>query len=162
MKLSKNAILIGMMGMILSVPAFAYDKNDEQIIRQDLAKMQHAMKNKNGKVMVDMMPEPVLQKMAEAMKVSLAEFRKMMVAMSKSMVNLNIKFQANLAKAQVHQSKTGRDYVFIPTKTTVDGATVNGKMLAIKDNGKWSYLTWQTHHKDLLKKAYPDIHKWPQ
>lgn len=157
----KNGIVLAAMSLLLSAPAWAYDKNDENIIRQDIAKMQNAMKKQNGKLFVDMMPEPILKQMAPSLGMSLADTKKLLAGMASGMAGTDIRFRANLAKIQVYQSKTGRDYVFIPTTTTMDGLTVEGKMFGVKDKGKWSYITWQDRYKTWVKTAYPDIQKLP-
>lgn len=159
--ISKKMLFVGVMSAILSAPTFAYDQKDEQIIKQDFAKMQNAMKKQNGKVFVDMMPEPILKQMAQSLGMSLAETKKLLAGMASGMAGTDIQFRADLAKIKVYQSKTKRDYVFIPTTTTMDGVAVEGKMFGVKDKGKWSYITWQDRYKKWVKTAYPDIQKLP-
>lgn len=161
MKSIKNRLFVAVVGALLSASAFAYDKNDEQTIRQDIKKMKQAVKEKNGKVVVDMMPEPVLKEMAKMLDLPVADTKKMLVDMTQSMADFEIKMQADLGKIKVYQSKTGRDYVFVPTVTTVSGVAVKGKLFGVKDQGKWSYMSWQEQHKNMVKKAYPDIQKLP-
>ncbi|SOD73469.1 hypothetical protein SAMN02746062_02257 [Alysiella filiformis DSM 16848] len=159
--LHQNALLLGMMTLLLSAPVLAYDKNDEQVIQQDIAKMHDAMKKQNGQVFVDMMPEPILKQMAKSLGMNLADTKALLAGMASGMSGTDVQFRANLAKIKVYQSKTKRDYVFIPTTTTMDGVAVEGKMFGVKDNGKWSYITWQDRYKKWVKIAYPDIQKLP-
>lgn len=159
--LNQNTLFLGVMGLLLSAPALAYDKNDEQIIQQDIAKMHAAMKNQNGQVFVDMMPEPILKQMAKSLGMNLADTKELLADMASGMAGTDIQFRADLAKIKVYQSKTKRDYVFIPTTTTMDGVAVEGKMFGVKDKGKWSYITWQDRYKKWVKTAYPDIQKLP-
>lgn len=166
MKSLKSRLLAGVMGLLLSTSVFAYDKNDEQTIRQDITQMQNAIQNKDGnagQVVVDMMPEPIFKEMAKTLDLSVSDMKELMVGMAGGMSELEIQFQADLDKIQVHQSETGRDYAFIPTVTTTEGIEVKGKLFAVKDNGKWFYLNWQNQdrYKSWIKKAYPDIKKLP-
>lgn len=159
--LNQKTLLLGVMSVLLSAPALAYDKNDEKIIQQDIAKMHDAMKNQNGQVFVDMMPEPILKQMAKSLGMNLADTKELLAGMASGMSGTDIQFRADLAKIKVYQSKTKRDYIFIPTTTTMDGVAVEGKMFGVKDNGKWSYITWQDRYKKWVKTAYPDIQKLP-
>lgn len=159
--LFKQLTITMLLVLPLSMPAFAYDKKDEQMIKQDINKMLTAIDDGKYSVFVELMPEPFLRQLAKQNKLSLQKTKEMMTMGAEMMGSMDMTFEVHTNKIKPHQSSTGRDFAFIPTTTTVDEITVNGKMLAIKDNQKWYYLQYQPEHKLLIQRAYPDIKKLP-
>lgn len=154
-------------GIILALsalnPVFAYDKTDEKIIRQDVAKMKKATLTQDMTPVIAMMPESFFQALAKETKLSVQELKDKMLAESKETsqaikeLNASMDYTLHWNQQKVLKSKTGRDYVWIPTTTRFNSLEINGTLIAIKDNGQWYYLQYQPQLKSVIQKAYPDI-----
>lgn len=74
--------------------------------------------------------------------------------------NRKIFLKMDLSNAQSDMSQSGVAYAIIPYVMNIDGSSVKGEMLAIKDGHKWTFSRFEADN-SIMKKAvqnvYPDL-----
>lgn len=150
----------------LSATAVAYDKQDETIIGQKMQIVEGSLKNGDVKPIFEVMPPKIFAAMGKDFDLTGEQMKDRMLKMAAhttSQLDLSkASYQYRLDKAKVLTSKSGRDYVIIPTKFTSNGSTVKSHIVAVKDDNNWYVVRVDLPlHIKLLKQAYPDIQKIP-
>lgn len=153
---------IGVLSLTLSMPAFAYDKKDEQIIKKDIATMVKRMDKGDYTALSMAMPESFIKITAKELGTTPKEFKEKLEMTADFMAHFGVQFKFDTDKIKGYQSKTGRDYAFIPTLAITGDIETASHLLAIKENGKWHYIQYQDPRViKVIHKAYPDIKKLP-
>lgn len=146
----------------LSIPAFAYDKKDEQIIKKDLATMTKQMNKGNYKVIPQAQPKSFTNAFIKAVNTTPEAYQERIEMVADMMAHFGAKLQFDTNNIKGYQSDTGRDYALIPTTIIAADSQTKSHFLAIKENGKWHYIQYQDPRAiDLIEKTYPDIKKLP-
>ncbi|SSY80469.1 hypothetical protein [Alysiella crassa] len=155
----------------LASPAlsFAYDEQDEKTIRADVAKMKVATLKHDVKSIMPMMPQAFFDTLSKETNTPISKIKQEMLkqgeetARDAKELNASLDYVIHWKKQRVLKSKTGRDYVLLPTTTRLNGLEIKGNLIAIKENdGKWYYLQYQPIFKSVIQKAYPDLKVLPK
>lgn len=143
-------------------PVFAYDKTDERIIQTSIEKMIKDAKNNNVEGIFAFMPPKFFDVMAKEVKMKPSELKKRLLDFSKNVLDgLELEeVHYDWKSAKVQKSTTGREYLLINSRVKFkeSSAVSRGKLLAIKDDGKWYFMRVDGEgHVNIIKKAYPDM-----
>ncbi len=159
----KKLLIIALTTLAFSTFAGELSAEDSKRIDAKLAPLAKDMKAGNLSATIDTMPPAFFKIMAKEMGTNADDLKKLLAEQSGKMLeNVSLDtYEYDLSKAQAEKSEKGRDYAFIPVKTTM---TVMGKqmsqdgyVLGIEDGDEWYFINWVPQYTPVVEKLYPDL-----
>ncbi len=159
----KKLLIIALSTLAFSTFAGDLSAEDSKRIDAKLAPLAKEMKAGNLGATIDTMPPAFFDIMAKEMGTNAEALKKMLTEQSGKMLeNVSLEaYEYDLSKAQAETSEKGRDYAFIPVKTTMtvmgNKMSQDGYMLGVEDGDEWYFINWMPQYAPVVEKLYPDL-----